>query len=344
MKEALLWERLDPPRVRCNLCAHRCKIPEGRTGLCLMRENRGGTLYTRVYGRTISQNVDPIEKKPLYHFHPGSTSFSMATPGCNLRCAWCQNWEICQIPADRAEALGQEATPAQLVSNAQQAGCRSIAYTYTEPTIFFEYALDTARLAREAGVANVFVTNGYMTPEALDMAAPVLDAANVDLKAFRDATYREYVKGRLTPVLESLKALRRLGVWLEVTTLLIPGLNDSEEEVRDIALFLVQELGAHTPWHLSRFFPAHDMLDRPPTPVTAIEHAREIGRRAGLRYVYAGNVAAQADLACPACGRELLKRSGARVVFNAVTPEGTCPGCGAQVDGVGMGGVGSRTS
>jgi pyruvate formate lyase activating enzyme len=253
MKEALLYDKLPENRVRCRLCAHCCSIADGHMGLCQVRENRGGTLYTLVYGRTISQAVDPIEKKPLYHFLPGSLSFSMATPGCNFRCEWCQNWEISQMPRDQHLLGGQPATPEQIVDRARRAGCRSIAYTYTEPTIFFEYCHDTARLARAAGLANVYVTNGFMTPEMLDMARHWLDAANVDLKAFRDETYRRFIGARLQPVLDSLSKMKALGIWLEVTTLIIPGLNDDPEELRELAEFLHRELGPDTPWPRSRF-------------------------------------------------------------------------------------------
>ena len=214
MKEAKLYEQLDDVRVRCNLCAHRCVIAEGKRGVCQVRHNRGGTLFTLVYGRAIAQHVDPIEKKPLMHFHPGTSAYSIATPGCNFRCSWCQNADISQMVRERHLIMGEPASPAEIVAAAQRSGCRSIAYTYTEPTIFFEYAYDTAVLAYEAGLANVYVTNGYMTEEMLDAFAPYLDAANVDLKAFRDETYRKYAGARLQPVLDSLKVMKRLGVWV----------------------------------------------------------------------------------------------------------------------------------
>ena len=268
MKEAMLYETLPENRVCCNLCAHHCSIDDGKKGICQVRENRDGTLYTLVYGRTISQNIDPIEKKPLFHFYPGSTAYSIATPGCNFRCAWCQNWEISQMPKKQHLIAGYEATPAEIVAAAQKRGCHSIAYTYTEPTIFFEYAYDTARLA---GLANIFVTNGYMTGEMLKTIAPYLDAANVDLKAFRDKTYRKYVGARLQPVLDSLKAIKQLGIWLEVTTLVIPGINDEPEELQDAAQFIIRELGADTPWHISRFFPDYQLMEVAPTPQKSLE-------------------------------------------------------------------------
>ena len=337
-REAMLYEKRPGARVQCDLCAHRCEIADGKRGLCRVRENRGGTLYTLVYGRTIAQHVDPIEKKPLFHFHPGTTAYSVATPGCNFRCRWCQNWSISQAGGGRALAAGDEAPPERLVTAARREGCRSIAYTYTEPTIFFEYAYDTMRLARAAGLANVFVTNGYMSPRMLEMAAPVLDAANVDLKAFRDETYRRGAGARLQPVLDSLKAIKRLGIWLEVTTLVIPGVNDGASELRDAAAFVAGELGADTPWHVSAFFPHYDMTDAPPTPLSKLEEAGAIGRAAGLRYVYLGNAAVGEDTVCHRCGGRLIGRDGFRVVENRVRPPNRCPDCGAEAAGVGLAG------
>jgi pyruvate formate lyase activating enzyme len=302
-----------------------------------VRQNRGGTLYTLVYGRTISQNVDPIEKKPLFHFYPGSTAYSIATPGCNFRCAWCQNWEISQMPRQQHLIAGYEATPAQIVAESQKCGCRSIAYTYTEPTIFFEYAYDTAQLAQKAGLANVFVTNGYMSSSMLETISPYLDAANVDLKAFRDRTYRRYVGARLQPVLDSLKAIKRLGIWLEVTTLVIPTVNDDPAELREAAQFIAQELGQDTPWHISRFFPDYKLADVPPTPRKTLSQAREIGREEGLKYVYLGNIPDEdkEDTFCPQCGQVLIRRRSFGVLANQIRA-GCCPDCGCAIAGVGM--------
>ncbi|ABA87568.1 radical SAM domain iron-sulfur cluster-binding oxidoreductase, putative [Syntrophotalea carbinolica DSM 2380] len=338
MKEAMLYDKLPDNKVRCQVCAHQCTIGDGHLGLCQVRENRGGTLYTLVYGRTISQAVDPIEKKPLFHFYPGSLSFSIATPGCNFRCAWCQNWEISQMPREQHFIAGHPATPEQIVTEAQRSGCRSIAYTYTEPSIFFEYAHDTACQARDAGLANVFVTNGYMTAELLDTARPWLSAANVDLKAFRDATYRQHIGARLQPVLDSLKKMKTLGIWLEVTTLIIPGLNDDPAELKELAEFVSRELGADTPWHISRFFPHYKMRDLPPTPQTTLHRAEEIGRGAGLRHIYLGNVAEETDTTCPGCGTILIRRMGFSVAENIIRHDGTCPACSETIAGVGMAG------
>ncbi len=337
MKEAMLYEKLEDLQVRCNLCAHRCLIKDRKRGVCLVRENREGTLYTLVYGRTISQAVDPVEKKPLFNFYPGTTAFSIATVGCNFRCQFCQNWEISQVVRDEHLIMGREATPEQLVANAKRYGCRSIAYTYTEPTIFTEYAYDTAKLAHEAGIANIYVTNGYMTEEMLEVFAPYLDAANVDLKAWSDEFYRKYCGARLQPVLDSLKKMKELGIWVEVTTLVIPMLNDSDEELRHIAEFIAQELGVETPWHISRFYPHYKLTDKPPTPIATLNRAREIGMAAGLRYVYQGNVPGSQgeNTFCYNCGKLLIGRYGYRIMEYHIKGS-KCVHCGAQIDGVGM--------
>jgi pyruvate formate lyase activating enzyme len=336
LREAMLYDKLEEKRVQCYLCAHRCRIAEGKQGVCYVRENRDGVLYTLVYGRTISQQVDPIEKKPLAHFYPGTTAYSIATVGCNFRCEWCQNASISQMPRERHFIMGEKASPEEIVVAAQRSGCRSIAYTYTEPTIFFEYAYDTAKLAREEDIANVYVTNGFMTEEMLDTFDPYLDAANVDLKAFRDETYRRYVGARLQPVLDSLKKMKDLGVWVEVTTLVVPGINDDEEELRDGAQFVAQELGPETPWHISRFYPGYRMTDRPPTPVATLERAQEIGEEEGLRYIYVGNVPGEANTVCHNCGELLIRRAGYRILANRIASGQVCPNCGTPVAGVGM--------
>ena len=335
-KEAMLYEKLPEGKVRCNLCAHRCLIADGNNGICRVRENRGGTLYTLVYGRTIAQHVDPVEKKPLFHFYPGSAAYSIATPGCNFRCRWCQNWDISQMVRERHLILGETASPEQVVAATQKAGCRSIAYTYTEPTIFFEYAYDTAHLAHESGLANLYITNGYMTEEMLETFQPYLDAANVDLKAFRDETYRTYVGARLQPVLDTMKVMKRLGIWLEVTTLVIPGINDDDGELKDAADFVAKELGVDTPWHISRFFPNYKMTDVSPTPVERLYRAREIGLEAGLRYIYIGNLPGESNTVCHKCGQTLIRRLGYQILENRVQPGGHCPSCGTSVAGVGM--------
>jgi pyruvate formate lyase activating enzyme len=335
-REARLYETEDDGRVRCFLCAHHCRIHEHKFGICNVRQNIDGKLYTLVYGRAIAEHTDPIEKKPLYHFYPGSTSYSIATPGCNFHCGWCQNWQIAHLPRYQPLPTGRQLPPEQVVATAQRQGCKSIAYTYTEPTIFFEYALDTANLAHEAGIANVFVTNGFMTNEMLD-AFPTLDAANVDLKSFRDSTYKRQTKARLQPVLDSMKSMKQRGIWLEVTTLLIPNVNDSSEELRDIATFIAGELGPETPWHISRYFPNYKVTDQPITPVETLHEAMEIGQAAGLQYIYMGNVRGEngRDTRCPNCDHTLIQRQG-YVIRSQQIQNGRCPNCDTVIAGVGL--------
>jgi len=337
-REAMLYESLPSGRVRCGLCAHRCVIPQGNYGICQVRRNERGKLHTRVYGRVIARHVDPVEKKPLFHFFPGSLTYSLAAPGCNFRCPWCQNWEISQTPRQLGDMADEEVVPEGIVDKARSHACRSIAYTYTEPTIFFEYARDVARLADAACIHNVMVTNGYMTQAMLEAFHPYLDAANVDLKGFRDETYRKHVGGRLQPVLDNLEMMRQLGVWLEVTMLIVPGLNDDPAELRDAAQFIAERLGPQTPWHLSRFYPAYQMSTTLPTPVPTLKKAQEIGHEAGLRYVYLGNVPGEADTRCHHCSALLIRRSVVGVLNDFITPEGRCPDCRTPVAGLGMGG------
>jgi pyruvate formate lyase activating enzyme len=320
--------------VDCDLCNHRCRIGEGQKGICGVRENRGGTLYTLVYRQLISRNVDPIEKKPLFHFAPGSRSFSIATVGCNFHCDFCQNYEISQMPRDQKQVWGEDVSPEQIVAQAKKAGCRTIAYTYTEPTIYFEYALDIARLALAEGLKNIFVTNGYMTEEALRTFHPHLHGANVDLKAFRGEFYQKRCGGRLEGVLQSLRVMKELGVWVEITTLIIPGLNDSEDELRKLAEFIVT-LGPETPWHISRFHPMYKMLDRSATSVGILERTRKIGIETGLRYVYTGNVPGDEgeDTFCYHCGKLLIDRLGFQIRKYQVQ-EKRCYHCGTVIDGV----------
>jgi pyruvate formate lyase activating enzyme len=296
-----------------------------------VRENRDGALYTLVYGRPISVAIDPIEKKPLFHFLPGTKSLSLATVGCNFTCAFCQNSDISQMPRDRHRVDGHYLSPRQAVEEALSAGCASISYTYTEPTVFYEYARDCARSASAAGLKNVFVTNGYMTAEALEDIDGDLHAANVDLKAFSDDFYRALVGARLKPVLDSIKRLHGMGVWVEVTTLLIPGRNDSEEELRSLASFLVS-LSPDIPWHVSRFYPAYKLLDVPATPTASVERALRVGREEGLHYVYAGNLPGHPaeSTMCLACGETVIERQGFRLVQNRAD-KGSCPRCGFSV-------------
>jgi len=381
-QKALLWNNDTGTgvndNVKCNLCAHRCNIAPDKHGRCAVRVNNGGILYSSVYGHVVAQNIDPVEKKPLYHFLPGSETFSIATVGCNFRCSFCQNHSISQAgdryfrnqntgllryarndksnpaiipeePNDRhCEERSDEAiqndldsndditytSPNTIVEAALRYKCKSVSFTYTEPTVFFEYALDTAMAAKAAGLRTVFVSNGFMTPECLKTAAPYLDACNIDLKSFRDEFYTEKCGARLAPVLETLKAIRDAGILLEVTTLLIGGLNDSDEELSDIAEFIVNDLGRDTPWHVSGFYPRYRMTDVPPTNAASIERACKIGIDSGLRYVYGGNVAVSQDTRCPNCGELLINRRGYKTQPLNLTADGTCGKCGEKIFGI----------
>lgn len=333
MKEAMFYEKLGDEVVKCHLCRHRCRIVDSKRGICGVRENRSGTLYTLVYGKVVSRAVDPIEKKPLFHFLPGSSSYSIATVGCNFRCENCQNWEISQSPKPQHSIMGQDVPSEEIVEAARRMKCESIAYTYTEPVIFMEYAYDTAKLAVQDEIKNVFVTNGYVTEEALTKIAPYLHAANIDLKSLSDGFYRENCGARLEHVLEVIKLHKRLGIWIELTTLVIPTLNDSEEDLREIATF-IGDLGVEIPWHVSRFSPAFQLSDVPSTPVETLRRAREIGLKVGLRYVYQGNVLGEGENTyCYECGDLLIERYGYRVTQNKIV-DLSCPQCGTEIDGV----------
>jgi pyruvate formate lyase activating enzyme len=334
--EAYLYEPLEEGKIKCNLCSHRCVIKEGRRGKCSVRENQGGSLQTLVYGKIIARHVDPIEKKPLFHFLPGTLSYSVATVGCNFRCKFCQNADIAQMPTDhKGVIMGDAATPEEVVMAAEKSGCHSIAYTYTEPTVFFEFAYDTAKIAHGRGIRNVFVTNGYMTAEALEMINPYLDAANVDLKAFRDRYYKDLCGARLKHVQKTLKRMKALGIFVEVTTLIVPGLNDDSTELEELAAFIANDLGSDTPWHISRFHPTYKLTDRAATPVKTLTKAREIGLQAGLKYVYTGNVPGNdgENTFCPGCGEVVIERWGFQVGKIRIK-DSRCTLCGAGIEGV----------
>ncbi len=337
MKEAMFYVPLVEGELRCNLCNHRCKIKEGKRGICGVRENQGGKLYSLVYGKIVAEHIDPVEKKPLFNFLPGSRAFSIGTVGCNFQCKHCQNFDISQYPQQHnGEIIGQDRTPEQIVADAKAAGCETIAYTYTEPTIFYEFAYDTTLLAQKEGIKNVFVSNGYMSSEAAHKIAPYLDAINIDLKAFTDKFYKKVCGARLKPVLQTIQLMKELAVWVEVTTLIIPGLNDGEDELRDIAHF-VKKVGPEVPWHVTRFYPTYKLLDAPPTPVTTLRRAREIGLEEGLRYVYEGNVPGEGgeNTYCYTCGAILIERYGLTLIQNRLQ-DGKCPECSTRIDGVGM--------
>lgn len=334
IEEAMLYEKLEERQVRCNLCAHRCTIKSGKRGICGVRENKEGCLYSLVYGTLIAGNLDPIEKKPFFHVYPSSKSYSIAAVGCNFSCAFCQNHDISQMPRTTRMIAGEDFLPAEIIARAKKIGAETIAYTYTEPTIFFEMAYDTAKIAVENGLKNVFVTNGFMTIETIETISSYLSAANVDLKSFRDEFYKKYCGARLNPVLDSLKKMKEVGIWVEVTTLLIPTLNDSDEELKDIAQFIAG-LGKETPWHISRFHPQFKMQNLSSTPIASLHRAAKIGKEAGLKYVYSGNVPGDKGEStyCFKCGNLLIERYGFRIA--ALNLKGNkCPRCGTELEGL----------
>jgi len=327
------WESADCLGVRCELCAFRCFLPEGSRGICRVRMNIGGKLRTLVYAQPVSTHVDPIEKKPVYHMLPGTGIFSIATVGCNLRCAFCQNWEISQAYPEQAR--GRVLTPRQVVDLAVKSGCRSIAYTYSEPIVFYEYMLDTAKLAKQRGLRNVMVSAGYINPEPLRELAPYFDVIKIDLKGFNEQFYRKVVGGELGVVLDTLLELKRLGVLTEIVNLVVPTLNDDIEEIDRMCKWIYDNLGPDTPLFFSRFTPQYRMTNLPPTPVETLERARQTALKAGLRYVYIGNVTGHPgeNTYCPGCGRILVGRHGYAILENRITDD-KCPFCGERIPGI----------
>lgn len=328
MENAKFWLKKQD-KIQCQLCNHYCLISVGKTGICAVRKNIEGKLYSLVYGKLIAANIDSIEKKPLFHFMPGSLSYSIATVGCNFRCSHCQNADISQYAAKKFEAdfvPGKETKPEEIIEQAKQSGCQSIAYTYTEPTIYAEFALDCMKLAKPAGLKNVWVSNGYTAKEAWSKILPYLDAINIDLKFFTNDTYLKICGAKLQPVLDNLQLLEKKKVWLEITTLIIPGLNDSDEELRQIAEF-IKKLGPDTPWHVSRFFPQYKLQDTNPTEEDLIYKAVSIGKEAGLNYVYGGNVTDNIleNTYCPNCGELIIERIGYQI--KRFDDNGKCPKC-----------------
>jgi pyruvate formate lyase activating enzyme len=333
MKKAILWDKTADGKARCSLCAHRCVISEGNFGFCGMRQLKKGELFTYAYGKVAAKNLDPIEKKPLYHYLPGTTTYSVAASGCNFTCSFCQNWEISTLSALKGDILGEEAGAEKIVDEALKSGAASVSYTYTEPTIFFEYALEISQKAKKNGLGNVFVTNGYMTAEAVDEISPFLDAANVDLKFFNDETYRKICGASLKPVLDTIVKMKSSGIWVEVTTLIIPGENDSEKELRDIAGFL-SEVDAEMPWHISAFHPDHRMQNVPPTSSLKLEKVKNMASEMGLKHVYTGNLPGEVNTFCPVCGTMLIRRFGYETtVIDENFHDGKCLICGESVRG-----------
>lgn len=335
MQPALLWKKQDDDIVLCQLCSHFCRIPPGERGKCGVRVNREGELYTLVADRVAAANVDPIEKKPLYHFYPGTTSFSVGTMGCNLSCSFCQNYSLSFPPKQGRDVEGQKYSPVQIVDAAERSGAHSISYTYSEPTIFFELVLPTAKLAHERGLKNVLVSNGFMSPQCLDEFGLHIDAANIDLKAFSEDFYEVYCGAKLAPVKNNLKRIAKSPWWLEITTLVIPGANDSRDELARLARFIADELGPEVPWHISRFHPTYKLTDRDSTPTETLEMAYDIGKKAGLLYVYVGNVPGHPgnNTYCPDCNAVAVHRQGFRIVKADLSK---CASCGRPVHGVAM--------
>jgi len=333
MKEAVLYEKLAHLSVHCYLCNHHCRIANQQFGFCGVRQNLEGVLYTYAYGNVVAAHIDPVEKKPLYHFLPGSNSFSIATLGCNFRCAFCQNWEISQQSFKSGSNIGEEEfSPSDIAQEASRSGCRSVSYTYTEPTIFFEYAYETAQAAQAKGLRNIFVTNGYMTKECVNMIKPYLDAANVDLKFFSDESYKKICAGSLSPVLDSIRLMKELGIWVEITTLIIPGENDSRDELSAIAHFIAG-IDKGTPWHVSRFHPDYKFNKYAITPDSTLKEALSIGLEAGLDFIYIGNASGWgSDTFCPFCKKLLIKREYFNIMEYNIK-ENKCIYCGAKVPG-----------
>ncbi len=322
MKEALFWERTEKG-IRCNLCPHLCTIAEGKRGICSVRENREGTLYSMIYGRVSAAGMDPIEKKPLYHFHPGSQIFSVGTLGCNMKCPYCQNWSISQSIDRQTDYL----EPDELVRMAGSRGSTGIAYTYSEPLVWYEYMLDSARLARKEGLKNVLVTNGYIMPDPLIELMPYVDAMNIDLKNFRDESYRRLQKGSLKEVLDTIEAVYRAGIHLELTTLIVTDMNDNMDEIDDIINFIAG-LDPAIPWHISRYYPQYK-YDKPATNVSFM---KEVYKRAveRLYYVYGGNLSpgdGMSDTVCPSCGAMVVNRKGYRTDISGLDGN-RCASCG----------------
>jgi pyruvate formate lyase activating enzyme len=332
-REAMYYEKLSDNKIQCQLCPRRCVVPEGGRGLCRVRENRGGTYYTLIYGAPCAVQIDPIEKKPFFHVLPSSGTFSIATAGCNLKCKFCQNWEISQVKPE--ETINYDMSPEDVVAMAERYGCQSIAFTYSEPTIFYEYMLEIAKLAKERDIMPVYHSNGFINPEPLRELCQYLEAANIDLKSFTNEYYEDICFGKLNPVLETLKILKEQGVWLEITNLVVPTLNDDPEEIKAMCQWIKDNLGPDVPLHFSRFYPMYKLKNLPPTPIKTLEKAREIALETGLHYVYIGNVPGHEgeNTYCPDCGKLLIRRFGFSILENHIN-NGKCEYCGQEISGV----------
>ncbi|MCD6528440.1 AmmeMemoRadiSam system radical SAM enzyme [bacterium] len=334
MKEALLYKKLPDKNVQCQNCAHYCVIPPGKRGICGVRENIDSKLYTLNYEKAIAVNIDPIEKKPLFHFLPGSHSLSIATVGCQFSCLSCQNWQISQGPKITKTIEGEKISPKEVIKITLKNKLPSISYTYTDPIVFSEYALDIMKLAKKEKIKNIWVTSGFFSKELFDLISPYLDAANIDLKGFTDEFYQKYCGGRLQPVLDTLKKIKEKGIWLEVTTLVIPTLNDSEEVFQKIANFIKNELGKETPWHITQFCGAISwkLQYLPDTPIETLKKAYQISKKAGLKYVYTGNIPGLSteNTYCPKCNQLVIERIG--YIIKRYDKNGYCPKCHQSLD------------
>ncbi len=351
LHEALLYERQSDQSVICTACKMYCRIKPGRIGICGVRVNQGGRLYSLVYGKASAVHIDPVEKKPLYHFLPGSEIFSLGTVGCNFGCSFCQNWNISQVTRDLRKKLGKEKRlgdielemtglgyalpPEKIVDICKDRDIPAIAFTYNEPVIFFDYLYDTARLAHASGIRSVFVSNGYESEEAMALMHPFLAAMNIDLKSFSERFYTRLCKAKLQPVLDTIRHIHQLGIWLEITTLVIPGQNDSDDELSRIADFIAS-VSIDIPWHVSAFYPGYQMKDKHPTPPATLIRAYEAGKRAGLKFIYTGNIIddQRSCTYCPNCGEALIRRSGYRTETTAISRDGMCIKCHEKIAGI----------
>ncbi len=329
-----LWRKLPSGKVQCFLCRHNCTLSDGKKGLCMVRAAQKGRMYSLIPDLVASVGLDPIEKKPLYHYLPGSKTYSFGTCGCNFTCDFCQNYQISRFPADKGSVLGKRTSADFLISEALKAKASSIAFTYNEPTVFYELMFDVTSIAPLKELDCIMISNGYQTLECLATLYNRIKAVNIDLKSMSDKFYRNYCSAKLAPVLENLKVMVKMGWWVEVTTLVIPGLNDSDAELRDAAKFICKELGPHVPWHLSRFHGAYNMLDRQPTSIESLERARNIGFEEGLYYVYVGNTGgiSSASTMCPECKTICISREG--FFSSNDLKNGTCTKCGRAIEGV----------
>jgi len=333
--ESAFYERLNNKSIRCGLCPHECRIGEGGFGICGVRKNINNCLYSINYGTLTAENIDPIEKKPLYHFLPGSSTYSIAAPGCNFSCSFCQNWQISQIKKQNSERLAEMTRltePSEVVAAAKESGCKSIAFTYTEPTVFYEFMLEVSEIAQRAGIKTVMVSNGFIALEPLKRLCTVIDAFNIDLKSFSDDFYLKVCGGRLEPVLSTIEFIHSTKRWLEITTLLIAGENDSTEEITAVASFIAS-IGKETPWHVSRFFPAYKFSSSTATPIKTFQIAIDAAARHGLKHVYLGNISRSNVTRCPECSAPLIERNGYSTCILSSTP-GICPFCATEIEGV----------